>query len=253
MFNLSQIKETQNAAAPVRTLVYGPHKIGKSTFAAGAPSPVFIQTEDGLEAINAKAFPLCQKWGDILDALTSLYQEKHEFKNVVIDSADWAERLAHAIVCKENSVDGIEKIGYGKGYSFSADLFSELFEALNALRNDKGMGVVIIAHAEIKTFNDPQNDSYDRYQVKLHKTIGKLVQEWADVIGFAQLDTITKIEKKKGFKDERTRAITSGNRVLRLVGTPAFDAGNRFGLPETIPLDWADYQAALDAARKAKE
>ena len=249
-FDLKSIKATKNIKQPPRTLVYGPHKIGKSTFASCAPAPIFIQTEDGLDAIEASAFPLCHSWTDVLAALTSLYQEDHQFKTVVLDSADWAEKLAQAQTCKDNEVESLEKIGYGKGYAFAADLFKELLDGLSALRTHKNMGVVILAHAEIRRFDDPTADAYDRYQVKLHKLIGKTIQEWCDVIGFACLDTITKVEKKKGFTDERTRAITTGARVLRLVGAPSFDAGNRYNLPASIPLVWSDYQTALDAARK---
>ena len=94
-FDLSSIKKTRSDLPP-RTLIYGEHKLGKSTFASQAPAPIFIQTEDGLDAIDAKAFPLCKKWGDILEAVATLYQEQHEFKTLVIDSMDWAEKLAHA-------------------------------------------------------------------------------------------------------------------------------------------------------------
>lgn len=251
MFDLKQIKGTSNPDQPARTLIYGSQKIGKSTFASCAPCPIFIQTEDGLNAINAQAFPLCKTWQEVMEAIGSLYSEDHKYQTVVLDSADWAERLAHEQVCINTNVKNIEAIGYGKGYSYAADLFKELLDGLNALRVNKNMGVIIIAHSEIKRFDDPQNDAYDRHQIKLSKLVGKMLQEWSDVIGFAQLDTITKVEPKKGFKDERTRAITVGGRVLRLVGSPSFDAGNRFNLPETIPLVWADYQAALIAARKA--
>lgn len=252
-FSIQQIKKTRFDMPP-RTVVYGPHKIGKSTFASCAPSPVFVQTEDGLDALEAEAFPLCKKWGDVLAAVASLYQEQHGFKTVTLDSADWAEKLLHAHVSQEYAGGkGIEHIGYGKGYVYAAEAFSELLDGLNALRVERGMNVIVLCHAEIKRFDDPMADSYDRYQIKLHKQTGKLLQEWADVIGFAQLDTVTKVEKEKGFKEERTRALTTGRRVLRLSGSPSFDAGNRYGLPDTIDLVWSAYEEALNNARQPRK
>lgn len=248
-FSLKQIKKTKDPDAPVRTLVYGAHKIGKSSFAAGAKDAIFIQTEDGLDDIEAQAFPLCKSFDDLMSCIATLYNEDHKFATVVLDSADWAERLIHAKVCENHNVKGIEAIGYGKGYVYAADLFKEVLDGLNALRNEKGMSVVVLCHSEIRRFDDPQADSYDRYQIKLGKAIGKLVQEWADVIGFAQVDTITKVEKGTGFKEDRTRAITTGKRVLRLTGAPAFDAGNRYSLPDSIELIWSEYEGALKAAR----
>jgi hypothetical protein len=252
-FSIQNVKRTRSDL-PLRTVIYGPHKIGKSTFASCAPSPIFIQTEDGLESIDAEAFPLCRQWGDVLDAVTSLYQEQHDFKTVVLDSADWAERLLHAHVSKEHGGGkGIEAIGYGKGFTYAAEGFNELLDGLNALRVERGMQIVILCHAEIKRFDDPLADSYDRYQLKLHKQVGKLLQEWADVIGFAKLDALTKTEKEQGFKQERTRAIGTGRRMLWLAPSPSFDAGARISLPDTLPLEWAAYQEALNSARAQKE
>jgi hypothetical protein len=251
-FSLQSIKATRSDMPP-RTIVYGEHKVGKTSFASQAPSPIFIQTEDGMDAIDGKAFPLCRSWQDVLDCIASLYQEQHEYKTVVLDSMDWAERLAHAKVAKDNDVTGLEKIGYGKGYAFAADLFSELLEGLNALRTQRGMHVVMLCHAEIRRFDDPLADAYDRYQIKLHKQTAKMVQEYADVIAYAALDTITKTEKEQGFKPARNRAMTTGQRVLHLQGSPSFTAGNRYGLPASIPLDWEAYETALTSARAQKE
>jgi hypothetical protein len=249
-FSLNQIRKTRSDMPP-RTLVYGAHKIGKTSFAAAAPACVFIQTEDGAEAIDGEAFPLCRTWQDVLDAVGSLYSEPHEYKTVALDSMDWAERLLHKHLCEQHGVKSIELVekGYGKGYVLAAEVFGELLDGLNALRTQKGMHVVLLCHAEIRRFDDPTADSYDRYQLKLHKQVGKLAQEWADVIGFAALDTVTKVEKEQGFKPARNRALTTGRRVLHLQGSPAFEAGNRYGLPPSIPLDWQSYETALAQAR----
>jgi hypothetical protein len=250
MTTLSSVKGTK-CKKPVRTLIYGPHKIGKSTFASGKNKSIFIQTEDGLDNIDAKSFPLCKSWDDVLGCVASLYNEKHDFQAVVLDSADWAEKLCHEAVAKEHNVSGIELIGYGKGYSFSADKFNELLQGFNALRLEKNMDIIILCHSEIKRFDDPMTDSYDRYQIKLHKTVGKMIQEWSDVIGFCQQEMATKIEKSKGFKDDRVIPVDLGTRVLKLAGTASFDAGNRFDLPASIPLVWSEYEQALNQARGA--
>jgi hypothetical protein len=248
MITLKNVQETLTTK-PFRALFYGPHKIGKSTFASGAKNPIFIQTEDGLNNIQAKAFPLCTKWQDVLDCISALYKEDHKYNTVVLDSCDWAERLCNEAICKENNVDSIEKIGYGRGYSFSADKFNELLMGLNALRLEKNMNIIILCHCEIKRFDDPMTDSYDRYQIKLHKNIGKLVQEWSDLIGFAQQEMATKVEKSKGFKDDRVIPVDLGNRVLRLQGAANYDAGSRYDMPATIPLVWSEFEKALNVAR----
>jgi hypothetical protein len=249
-FDLKSIQKTKTDRPP-RVLIYGPHKIGKSTFGSMAPSPIFIQTEDGLDNIDAEAFPLAASWADVMEAVGTLYGEAHKFKSVVIDSLDWAERLAQAAVAADHNVDGIEGIGYGKGYVYTADKFRQLLDGLNALRLEKGMTVVALCHAEIKRFDDPLADSYDRYQIKLHKLVGKMVQEWADVIGFAQEEAFTKNEKRDGFdKEGRNRTVGTGKRVLRLGVSAAYDAGNRYSLPDTVDFNWPAFEAAMTEARK---
>ena len=46
--------------SPPRILLHGDHKTGKSSLAAAAPNPLFIQTEDGLDSIDAQAFQSAQ-------------------------------------------------------------------------------------------------------------------------------------------------------------------------------------------------
>jgi hypothetical protein len=253
-FSLAQVKKTRSDI-PERITILGAQKVGKSTFGSCAPAPIFIPTEDGLENIDADAFPLCKSWNDVMSAVAALYSDKHDFKTVVLDSADWAERLLHKhVVDAENKPDkikSIEDFGYGKGYVFAADHFAQLLEGLNALRIERGMRVIVLCHTEIRRFDDPLSAGYDRYQIKLHKQAGKLLQEWSDVIGFAQLESFTRTEKKNDFaKTERALAATSGRRVLHLAGSPAFDAGNRYGLPERIDFSWSAYADAITAARK---
>ena len=243
---LNQIKPTRQARPP-RVVIHGAHKVGKSTFAAAAPRPIFVATEDGQDNIDAEAFPLCQSWQSVLDCITALYQEDHDYQTVVLDSGDWAERLAWGAVAKDHNVDSIEGIGYGKGYVFAADLFRELLDGLNALRNHKAMQVIVICHSEIKRFDDPLAQSYDRHQIKLHKLCGKMLQEYADVIGFCQIDSVTQTEDH-GFKKERARVIDTGRRILRLAPSAAYDAGNRYGLPASIPLDYQAFADAMSAA-----
>jgi hypothetical protein len=74
-------------------LVYGTEGIGKSTLAARAPQPVFVQTEDGLGEVNCDKFPLAASFAETLAALTELRDQDHAYQTVVVDSLDWLERL----------------------------------------------------------------------------------------------------------------------------------------------------------------
>ena len=175
---LKQI-ETGRQARPRRVLLYGTHGIGKSTFGAQADRAIFIQTEDGLGEIDCARLPLATSYRDVMSAIRELYEEAHDFATVVIDSVDWLERLIWADVCRERQVDSIEDIGYAKGYTFALTQWRELLTGLDALRVDRNMTVVLLAHARIERFENPETDTYDRYVPRLHKLASQIVQEWS--------------------------------------------------------------------------
>ena len=45
-----------------KVVIYGPEGIGKSTFAAQFPDPVFIDTEGSTKKLNIRRFPKPTSW-----------------------------------------------------------------------------------------------------------------------------------------------------------------------------------------------
>lgn len=222
---------------PRRLMCYGVPGIGKSTFAAQADHPVFIPTEDGLGEIDCHRFPIATTLAQVLDAIASLYQEAHAFRTVVIDSLDWLERLIWAEVCAKRCVPSIEDIPYGKGYAFALSHWRDVLDGLTALRDERGMTIVLLAHAKVERFENPETESFDRYAPRLHKTANALVIEWCDEVLFANYKIFTKATDE-GFNRTRVQGVGTGERILRTSERPAHIAKNRLGLPEELPLDW---------------
>jgi len=227
---------------PRRVMLYGTHGVGKSTFGAMAEKPIFITTEDGLAEIDCDNFPLATSYGDVLSALSELYSAEHDYQTVVIDSLDWLERLIFEEVCRKRGVESIEDIGYAKGYTFALTQWREILEGLDALRNDRNMQVILIAHARIEKFENPETESYDRYTPRLNKHASALIQEWCDEVLFATYRIHTK-QTDEGFNRKRTQGIGTGERILRTTERPAHVAKNRLNLPDELPLDYRVYAA----------
>jgi hypothetical protein len=248
--SLSTITSTRQRP-PARVLIYGGPKVGKSTWAAGSPAPIFIRTEDGLDSLDVPAFPLASTWTAVLDAVGSLCTEEHEFRTMVLDSMDWCEPLVWQAVCKAAGVDSIEKVGggYGKGYTEAGTFWRQLLDGLDWLRTHKAMGVILIAHEATIKLEPPDGDAFDVAGLKLHKRAAALVTEWADVIGYAHSKRAIRKEDA-GFGREHVRAIPLGGRVLTVGQHPAYLSGNRYGLPDELPLDYPAFDAALTAARR---
>ena len=230
--------------APRRVMLYGTHGIGKSTFGSMSPKSIFIQTEDGLGGIDCDKLPLAEKFDDVIAALSELYSEKHQYQTVVVDSLDWLERLIWVDVCKKHMVKSIEDIGYAKGYVFALTQWQEFLDGLTALRNERGMMIIMIAHAKIEKFENPETDNYHRYVPRLHKLASAVVQEWCDEVLFATYKVYTKTTDE-GFNHKISKGTGTGERIIRTTERPAHMAKNRLNLPDELPLEWTAYAAYL--------
>jgi hypothetical protein len=232
-FDLKSIRKNEAIAAP-RIMVYGVEGIGKSTFAAGSPSPIFILTEDGLGSLQVDHFPLAKAYDDVLTAIDTLYNEKHQFKTVALDSLDWLENMIWREVESKHEA---KELAYGKGAVIAADKWREVLDGLNALRNDKGMSVILIAHTTVKRYDNPETEPYDRFQPKLQDRSSALIREWCDAVLFSNYKTIVK-KDDVGFNKTVARGVSTGERMLFTSERPAYMAKNRYSLPESIPMSW---------------
>ena len=144
-------------------MVYGTEGIGKSTLAANAPKPIFVQTEDGLGEIACEKFPLSTSVDDVLAALAELGTEQHDYQTVVIDSLDWLERIIWDAVCREFRVASIEKAdgGYQRGYIHSLTHWRKVVDALGALRAEKGMATILIMPLLLLRYSIPKAQAHD--------------------------------------------------------------------------------------------
>lgn len=232
-------------ARPHLILIYGPDGVGKTTFAASAPKPVFLGTEQGTNFLDVARFPTPKNWTEVQAAVLELTTEAHEYKTLVIDSIDWLEPLLYEQICREHGAKSIELAagGYGKGYTEALERWGQFMKMINVLRETRAMNVILIAHSETKTFNDAQLQiTYERYQLKLHKNSSPKFKEWVDSVLFANYEIYT---KKEG---SAVQAFGEGERKVWTEGRPGYDAKNRMGLPGCLPLSWEAYEKAYNEA-----
>ncbi len=251
--DLSALK-ARKTPMPPRILVHGSEGIGKSTFFSEAPSPIYLQLEDGINQLEVARYPEegpATSLAQCEELLDSLAGQGHEFRTLVIDSADWLERLVWDRVCDDHGVKSIEDIGYAKGYVFAVDIWKRLLDKLDVLRR-QGMVVCMTAHSQIKRFDDPSSDSYDRYMIKLHAKSGAMIKEWCDIIGYASQRVAVKGEDV-GFGKKVKRGMSVGERLLHVVEEPAFEAKNRFRLTNSVLLRWGALMEAIKEAGEKKD
>jgi hypothetical protein len=241
--SLANVKSGVSKSPPM-SMVYGTHGVGKTSFAASAPAPIFLQTEDGLGLIDRPTFGLLRSFDEVMQAVGSLYSEDHKYQTLVLDSVDHLEPLVWAQVCKDNGWPNIETPGYGKGYVAALDMWRLLIDGLRALRDDRQMSIILIAHSQISRFEAPDSEPYDRYSPKIHKGASALLQEAMDNVLFANY-RISTVKSDAGFGKKVTRAVGGGDRVLYTEERPAYLAKQRYNLEPIIPMDWEAYAAGV--------
>lgn len=232
------------ALRPPLLVTYGVAGVGKTVFAANSVKPVIMQTEDGLGTIKVPTFGMLRSLDEVFAAINALYEEPHEFRTVVLDSLDWLEPLIWKRTCQDNKWQDIEQPGYGKGYLAALDTWRLFLDSMTTLRDERGMGIILIAHCDIRRFDSPETEPYDRYVIKLQSRAAALVQEHADAVLFANYRVST-IKTDVGFKKQVIRGVSGGERLLHTTERPAYLAKNRFGLPDTLPLDWSALAACI--------
>tara|TARA_R110000803_G_scaffold95344_8_gene163243 strand:+ start:3424 stop:4182 length:759 start_codon:yes stop_codon:yes gene_type:complete len=250
-FSLNSISTTRDNLPP-RCLIYGVPGIGKSTFGASLPAPIFIQCESGLGSIDTNSFPLATSFDEVAEQLGVLMMEDHDFKTVVIDTTDALEHLIMAKVCQDHGVNNPEDIPYGKSYVFAVNLWQQFLHMLDALRNQKNMMIMLLCHSAIRKFNSPIVESYDKYELALHKNATALLIEWLDILGFANYQVFTKTEES-GFNKKISKAVGTGIRRLHLSERPAFLAKNRYAMPDEINFNWHDVEKAMNTTTTTEQ
>lgn len=246
--SLQSIQRGGSDRSPL-AVIHGPPGIGKSTFAASAPSPIFIRTEDGLGNLEVDTFPEAESIGDVMESLAALYEDGHKYQTVVIDSLSALEPLIWKQVAKDHGKANLEDLGFGKGYIYAMDYWRDVIEACKGLAK-RGIMPVLIAHTDIVRFDSPDTDPYDRYQIKLHKRAFQYLYEQSDIIGFAAYPVHV---RKQDADDKKGRGVQKGQRQLTLIERPAVVAKNRYSMPETVPLMWADFAAHLPTNSKEQD
>src|SRR4051812_12199161 len=91
---------TGRRQTPDRIMLYGVEGVGKSTFAADAPAPIFIASEDGVAHLDVPSFPGLGTFQDALDAVRTLTDDPHDYRTAVIDTVDWLEPLMWREICR---------------------------------------------------------------------------------------------------------------------------------------------------------
>lgn len=240
---LNQIKKGP-VQRPPKIMLIGVEGVGKSTAGANMPNPLFICGESGLVGPQFKDVPnfTPESWKDVLDLCDELAQNPGKYRSLVIDTLDWLEPMLYAHVvttAHKSDIKHIEDFGYGKGYVMAQTEARQLLSRLDRV-NAAGMNILILSHSQLKTVQNPTGENYDHFESKVNQKIAGVFKEWCDCILFAHFEVY--VEKNKmGIN----KATGGDERIVQTTHSAAWDAKNRYGLPEEMPLDMKAIMSAI--------
>jgi len=225
----------KQSLSDLTALIYGPSKIGKTTWCSHAPDALFLATEPGLNSLDVFQVPI-SSWDELLKACAEIAEGKHGFKTIIIDTADNAYKLCAEYVCAKHKIDHESDLGYGKGYALINNEFQRVLNKLAFLP----YGLFIVSHSQEKEI-ETRTGKYIKIVPTLPDKARKIVIGLVDVIAYCDLDAVT---------DESGK--TTYRRVMRTKPSPYYEAGDRTGrLPEVIDLDFPTFQRVFDAPKAA--
>jgi len=264
-FSMADITKSGNGL-PNRYVIHGVEGIGKTSLPAYAPSPIFIETrgETGLETlIDANRlpalphFPAVETWMELLGIIQMLTDDPHDYRTLVIDTLNGAEKLCHEEVCRrdfKNDWTDSGFMGYMRGFEVACADWLDLIQRLDALRERRKMAIVCLCHTCVKPFKNPEGPDYDRWQPDMHHKTWGLTNKWSDAILFMNYETFTSKDDKK-----KCKATGGQTRIMYTERCAAYDAKNRMGLPSDIVLGnsgqeaWNAFSSALKTAKQTNQ
>lgn len=225
-------------------LIYGLPKTGKSTFGSQLPRSLFLNFEQGTNALaGIRSVPIL-RWTDFKKVLSQLRkpQAREMYDSIVVDTASIAWQLCEEYIKQRESVDSIRDIPWGQGWNMLKTEFSECWREITLL----GFGILFIAHSKEKPteMRDEDGNAISAVCPDLPNNAYTIINSIVDIIGYLQVQMNPDGTTERFLYTRSTPTIFAGSRYQYLA--PKI----KFGYNELVNAigDAIDKAVELDGA-----
>lgn len=228
---------------PFNVILYGVPGIGKSTWAAGAPAPLFIGAEENDE-LDVPRLKRAETWIQFIEQISWLVDKRPEYQTLVIDTVDSVEKLLHRHILSQDQKSSGSMArahgGYGRAFEQAESEMIKLRSQLQVLR-DSGKGIVLLAHSNKTKADDTHIGlQYDTYEMAIHRKAQAVFVDWVSCVLFANYV----VHRADDDNSDKVFAIGQGERKVLTEKRPGFLAKNRYNLPFEMPLEFGAFYEA---------
>ena len=166
------------------TLLYGPAKVGKTTFGAQMPGALILATERGYNALPGVLVQDITSWSDIKQVVRELKKPEIQavYKSLIIDTIDLAADMCQKYVCNQL---GIENIGDGGWTNNGWDKYKREFEDVFRTLAQLGYAILFISHDKEITIKPENGIEYQQIRSSMQTSALKIVENMSDIIAYA--------------------------------------------------------------------
>ena len=167
------------------TYIYGPGKIGKTTFGSQMPGALILAFQKGYNALPNIYAQDVTTWADMKIILRDLKKPevKEMFHSIIIDTIDIAASACQKYIISQAGVDTLNQIPYGQGWSRVKRELEDTFREVTQL----GYAVLFISHDKDKTFKRQDGTEYNQIVPTLSNSYNEIIKNMVDIYGYAHL------------------------------------------------------------------
>lgn len=237
--DFSHMNKTVDPNPPIIT-IYGGEGLGKTSFAAEAPNPLYVKTgknERPPSDIEMACFGLCETFEDVMNnADWMLDPEVNEDRlTYVLDTLDSLDAIIEAEACARNGWKDITEGTFGNGKIAKSNIWHEFLNKMADLKAS-GFLVILIAHCKAKTDPGITTDSFPSWRLNIRNDDdGNAIAHVSDIVGFVHRRP-TIVKEKAGFHKDNVRVRADGGADIQIAvqGRPNYIAKNRYGIKSVI-------------------